>query len=182
VHAGHLILAEQAREQLDLECVLWVPAGQPWRKTGREVTQVAHRLEMVRRAVEGNEAFMVVTDEVERGGPSYTVDTLRVLQERYPEARFWLIVGADALAELANWREPERLVQLATLAVARRAEVESRIPRAELPSGARAEWIEMPLVDVSATDIRRRVAEGKTIRYLVPRGVEEYVAAQGLYR
>jgi nicotinate-nucleotide adenylyltransferase len=176
---GHLVLAEQAREQLSLARVLWVPAGQPWRKSDRAVSEAAHRLEMVRRAIEGNADFRLVTDEAKREGPSYTVETLERLGERYEEVRFWLLLGADALADLPNWREPDRLVQLAGLAVARRG---AEGPPEGLPEDAEVAWVEMPRIDVSATDIRRRVAEGRSIRYLVPEGAERYIRDQGLYR
>jgi nicotinate-nucleotide adenylyltransferase len=180
VHIGHLILAEQAREQLGLNRVLWVPAGQPWRKSGRDVSAAAHRVEMVRRAVAGNDSFELVSDEAEREGPSYTVETLVMLQARYAGAHLWLLLGADALADLPHWREPARLVELARLAVARREELEGA--QKTLWPGAVVDWVEMPRIDVSATTVRQRVAAGRSVKYLVPEEVAEYIRERGLYR
>lgn len=178
-HVGHLVLAQRAREQLALDRVVWVPAGEPWRKAGRPVTPAEHRLALVRLAAADEPAFEVSTVEVERPGPSYSVDTLAELARRAPGAELFLLLGRDALEDLPNWHDPERLVTLATLAVAGRGEGE---PGPGLPAGARVVAVEMPRIDVSATELRERAARGLSLRYLVPDPVATYIQEQGLYR
>jgi len=185
VHLGHLVLAEQAREQLDLGRVLWVPAGEPWRKPERPVSAAEHRLTMVRLATDGHEAFEASAMEIERGGPSYSAETLGALREQRPGSELFFILGADALQDLPNWREPERIVQLATVVVAAREG--ERAPPGELEGlvpglSKRVAWVEMPRIDISASDLRRRAAEGRSLRYLVPAAVEAYIREHGLYR
>ncbi len=187
IHLAHLILAEQARVFLGLDRVLFVPAGAPWRKAERRIAPVADRVAMVRAALAGDPYFEVSLIESERRGPSYTVDTLSVLQRQLgPQAELYFILGQDALADLPNWREPARIVQLARLAVAARpgcprpdpAALERAVPGIQ----ERIDVVPMPQVDISSTDIRRRVAQGLSIRFLVPAAVEAYIAAHGLYR
>lgn len=187
IHLAHLILAEQARVFLGLDRVLFVPAGAPWRKADRRIAPVADRVAMVRAALAGDPYFEISLIESERRGPSYTVDTLSVLQEQLgPQAELYFILGQDALADLPNWREPARIVQLARLAVAARpgrppadpAALERAVPGIQ----DRIDVVPMPQVDISSTDIRRRVAEGISIRFLVPAAVEAYILAHGLYR
>ena len=183
-HVGHLLLAERAREQLGLERVLWVPAGDPWRKSDRQVAAAKDRVEMVRRAVEGNESFEVCTLEVERKGPTYSIETLEVLREKYQEAELVFLVGEDALLDLPYWREAERLLELATLGVARRREddgAQGGLAGWLRERAVTVEWIDMPRIAISSTEIRRRVAEGQTIRYAVPEAVEAYIRQQRLY-
>lgn len=179
-HTGHLVLAERAREQLGLGKVLWVPAGEPWRKPDRRVTPGEQRAEMVALAIEGNEAFELSRLEIERAGPSYSVDTLEALHERSPDDELVFIIGRDALLDLPNWHRPERLVELATLAVAPREGQDA----VDAPPGlrARVEAIDMPRIDISATELRRRAAAGGSLRYLVPDAVEKYILEHGLYR
>jgi nicotinate-nucleotide adenylyltransferase len=174
VHTGHLVLAETAREQLALDRVLFVPAGQPWRKAGRQIAPAADRVAMIRLAIEGNPAFEVSTVEMDRRGPSYTADTLRHLQSGLPEARLFFLLGGDALLDLPNWREPDVIRKLATLVVAVR---EREAPPAEPGVIALA----MPRIEISATAIRERVRSGLSIRYLAPEGVERYIREHGLY-
>ncbi len=183
VHLGHLILAEQARAELPLDLVLFIPAGDPWRKSHREVTGAEHRLAMLRLAVEDNDAFGISDIELRREGPTYTADTIEALAGERLDDEFFLIVGADALADLPNWHEPGRIIRHAILAVAARAgERASGIALSSVPGVARRTvQFEMPRVDISATGIRERVAKGRTIRYLVPAPVERYIAEQGLY-
>jgi nicotinate-nucleotide adenylyltransferase len=180
VHIGHLVLGESAREELDLDRVLFIPASVQWRKGHRKVTEPHHRLEMLRLAIVDNPAFEVSEVEIERGGPSYTVETLEELRRTRPAADLYFIVGEDALADLPNWREPERIVRLARLVVAAR--------RVDAPAQAKSEYAEgavrlmMPLLEISSTDIRRRVGAGRSIRYLVPPLVEAYIRRNNLYQ
>ncbi len=185
VHIGHLLLAEQARSQIPLDKVLFVPAGQPWRKGSRFVSAAGHRVAMVELALRGVAEFEVALVEVERPGPSYTVDTVVDVQAAWPGAELFLVLGVDALLDLPVWREPERIVALAKLAVAGR-------PGFAVPSGGELEgqvagigdrivWLDMPPVGVSASDIRRRVRAGQSIRFLVPPAVEEYIWRHRLY-
>jgi nicotinate-nucleotide adenylyltransferase len=179
------VLAEQAREQLGLERVLWVPAGDPWRKSGSRVTAAEHRVEMVRRALEGGAAFEVSLCEVERAGPSYTVETLEILLGQVPAHELVFLLGTDALEDLPNWHEPQRVIELALIGAAARGGVQKAGEELErlLPGlGARAVWFDMPRLDISATDLRRRAAKGRSLRYLVPPAVEAYIAQHGLYR
>ncbi len=185
VHVGHLILADVAREQLGLERVLFVPAGRPWRKEGWRIAPAEQRLAMLRLAIADNPAFELLTVEVEQPGPAYTADTLEWLHAQRPAAELFFILGQDALADLPNWRRPQRILELATLAVARRpgesqdvAQIEARLPGLS----QRLVWLEMPLIEISASAIRERVRKGQSVRYLVPDAVESYIRQHGLYR
>ncbi len=183
-HYGHLLLAEQAREQLGLERVLWVPAGDPWRKAGAPVSPASHRLAMLRLAVEGNDSFEIDTSELERPGPSYTVDTLTLLQTKNPAPELFFLLGADALADLSNWHDPARLAEVARLGTAARGG--KRIPDAVLETllpglSSHIEWFNMPRLDISATDVRARSEQGQSLRYFVPPAVETYCARHNLY-
>jgi nicotinate-nucleotide adenylyltransferase len=179
---GHLLLAEQARVQLALDEVLFVPAGEPWRKSGRAIAPAEHRLAMLKLAVEGNDAFAISDIELRRSGPTYTADTLEALAGERLDDEFYFIIGADALADLPNWHEPERIVAHAVLAVAprdaRKADAPGLLLKGITP---RIEVFSVPRLDVSSTDIRARVAAGRSIRYLVPDKVARYVREHRLY-
>ena len=187
-HMGHLILAQEAHQALGLAQVLFVPAGEPWRKAGRELSPREHRLAMVRLAVADNPAFAVSTAEVDRAGPSYTAETLAELREQFgPEAELFFVMGADSLADFPHWHEPRRILELARLAVAERtaqedAGFEDALP-AELAAIVRERvvWLPMPLIAISASAVRERVRQGLSIRYWVPEAVEEYIHGQRLY-
>lgn len=185
VHVGHLILGETAREELRLDRVLFVPAGQPWRKTDREVTSADHRVTMLRLAIEDNPMFALCTIEVETLGPSYTVATLRRVREENGEAELFLIVGADAFEDMPNWKDPEKITELATIAVTGRPDPNETSGQQLLPSdsplGSRVVWFHMPAIGVSATAIRDLVRWGKSVRYLLPPVVEAYIRENGLY-
>ena len=186
VHLGHLELAREARDALRLARVLFIPAGRPWRKAGRGITSDEHRVAMLREAVGSEAAYEVATLEVERAGPSYTVDTLETLRAEHPGAEMFFIIGEDALADLPDWVRPERILELAILAVARRAgrranvvqEAMRRVPGL----GERVIWLTMSPVEVSATEIRERVRAGLPIGDMVPAAVETYIRERGLYR
>jgi nicotinate-nucleotide adenylyltransferase len=184
IHLGHLILAEQCREACALDRVWFVVAGLPPHKMeGR--TAVAHRLEMVRIAIAGHSAFEVSEIEAVRPGPHYSVETLEAVQGQHPEDDLFFLIGADSLVDLPFWREPERIAQLATIVVVNRPGIEE-VDSANLPvfgPGAKpVQCVEIPPVGIASTNLRRRLAAGRSIRYMVPRGVEVYIAAHGLYR
>jgi nicotinate-nucleotide adenylyltransferase len=180
VHVAHLVLAEQAREQLVLDSVLFVPAGDPWRKAGRQITPANHRLEMVRLAIRGVQGFDVDEREIRREGPSYTVDTLRELRRALAEDDdLFLILGEDALADVPNWHEPEAITEHATVVVAPREGVD--LPETLPIDPARIERIDMPFMDVSSTDLRVRARLGRSLRFLVPDAVIAYIEEHALY-
>lgn len=182
VHVGHLALGRVARDQLALDQVLFVPAGQPWRKPDREITPDEHRLAMVRLAVEGESAFAVSTMELEREGPSYTADTLEAVHRERPDDELFFIVGQDALADLPHWVRPERIIELARLAVARRPGAPAVPADALRGLRERVVWLEMPPLDVSATEIRRRLRKGESVDGMLPPAVEVYIRENRLYR
>lgn len=177
-HIGHLILAECAAHQFGGP-VTFLPAGDPWRKTGSAIARAGvspahHRLAMTGLAIAGNPAFLLDDRETRRGGPTYTADTL---EEFHAEghAEIILILGADALDDLPNWHEPERIRSLAIIAVAPRA-------GSSVPIQPSAIAVDMPPVTISATDLRQRIRSARPIRYMVPAAVEAYISEHGLYR
>lgn len=186
IHNGHLIIAEEARVKLGLERVIFVPAGKPWLKEHRNIAPGEHRLEMIRLAIAPNPHFSVSTVDLERAGPSYTVHTLPdVRRELGGEVDFYFILGVDALAGLPSWKEPEGVVDMCYLVAARRPgsgalDLES-LERSIPGISSHIILLDNPLIDISSTDIRERVAEGKSIHDLVPDAVERYIGEQGLY-
>jgi nicotinate-nucleotide adenylyltransferase len=182
IHLGHLRAAENAREALGLERVAFVPAGQPPHRA-RPASPALDRFAMVSLATAGHPAFVAWDVELRRDGPSYTVDTVsRVLDER-PSDVVVVIVGADTYPEMATWREPERLFALCTVAVvARPGESATGSPlRAPFPGARGVESVPGPALPVSSTEIRQRVRDGRSVRYLVPDAVADYIAKRGLY-
>lgn len=186
-HIGHLWLATMAAETLGLHRVLLMPAARPPHKGGTTLSNAADRVMMTRLASAGDPLLDLSLVEMERPGPSYTVDSLVQLRaELGAEASLVLIMAADSFAEIDTWREPDRLLQLAEWAVGPRpgsplpdrAQLRERFGSAEV----RIHLLEGPSLDVSSSEIRRRVAAGRSIRYLVPRAVEEFIADRGLYR
>jgi nicotinate-nucleotide adenylyltransferase len=187
VHLGHLIIAEKAMTSLGLDRVLFVPAGDPWLKAGMEITPRQHRLAMMLAAVADNPKLKVSPSELERFGPSYTVETLAEFQEDYGlQTALYFIIGADALRDFGRWHEPQRVLELCTLAVVGRpAQASLDLPELEaiLPGiGQRVALVDDVDIDISATDIRQRVAEGRSIKSLVPPAVEAYIQEQHLYK
>lgn len=187
IHYGHLVVAEECRARLGLDVVLFIPAGQPPHKRGRIVSPAEHRVEMVRLAIASNPGFELSRIEVDRVGPSYTVDTLARLREEYgPSTRLYFVVGMDALAEILTWHQPARLLSLCQVVAVTRpgfadfdlAALESAIPDAR----RRICVLAAPELRISSSDLRRRVARGLPIKYQVPEPVEEYVYRHGLYR
>jgi len=178
VHVGHLVAAVNVRHALDLDRVLLVVANVPWQKTGaRVITPAPDRLAMVRAAVDDVDGLEASDLEIARGGESYTVDTLRELRALYPGADLYLIVGADLVGELDTWERSDELRELATLAVVNRpgAVVTEQV------SGWRVANISIPMIDVSSTELRARVADGRPLDFLVPAGALRLIRQRGLY-
>ena len=187
IHVGHLIVAEEARVSLELDEVLFVTAGQPWLKEGRKITEGRHRMAMVERAVASNANFRPSDIEMNRPGPTYTVDTLAELRHNLgPRATLHLILGLDSFRELHRWHHPERLFQMCKMVGVSRPGSQDLDLRAldDIAPGASAgvTLLETPLIGVSAADIRRRLSEGMPIKYQVPECVEDYINEHGLYR
>ena len=186
IHLGHLLIAEQARDELGLQQVLFVPAGTPPHKPHQVISPEHHRLAMLELALATHPAFALSRVDLDRPGPSYTADTLALLRAAWgPAVRMHFILGADSLAELLTWHQPWRLIQQARLAVADRPSC--KVDLAELERGlpglqAVVDWVSMPEVGISATDIQRRVRAGRSIRYQVPAAVEAYIYTHSLYR
>ncbi len=186
-HIGHLWLATLAADELALDRVLFVPAAQPPHKRRRRMTAAAHRLVMTRLAIAADPLFELSAIEMERPGPSYTVDSMEELQRLYgASASLFLVMAVDSLAQIDTWRDPERILAMAEWAVGPRPG--SPTPTAEWlaerfgKESRRIHLLEGPGLAVSATQIRQRVAAGRAIRYLVPRAVEELILGRGLYR
>jgi nicotinate-nucleotide adenylyltransferase len=182
-HLGHLLLAQEAHAALGLDRVLLVPAGAPPHKAVPEDPGAERRLHMVRLAVQGDDRFGVSDLEVVRPGPSYTVATLRAIDAQAPQDELYLIVGGDTAEALPGWHRPEEILELAHLAVAERGDRRERVEAAlaGLGGARRVSFLDMSRVDISSSEIRRRLAAGLPVRYLVPDAVADYVAAEGLY-
>jgi nicotinate-nucleotide adenylyltransferase len=187
VHLGHLIIAEDVREQLKLDKVLFVPSGHPWLKEERIITSAEHRISMLRQALASNPHFQISLVDVERGGPSYTVDTLADLKHQFGDsASFFFILGWDSLRDIRLWKDPALIIQLCRLVAVRRpgsakhglSTLETALPGIS----QHVTLLSKPLIGISSSDIRRRVARGLSIKYLVPEAVETYIRENGLYR
>jgi nicotinate-nucleotide adenylyltransferase len=178
IHVGHLVTAEEALYQFGLDEVVFVPTGRPWMKEHDVVASAEHRYRMTEIGIAAEPRFRVSSMEVDRGGQTYTVDTLRALLEEDPDRALWFITGADAMLEIMAWKEPETLFGLAHFIAATR-------PGYDVATLADREGVtvmEIPALAISSTDIRARAVSGRPIRFLVPDAVERYIAEQGLYR
>jgi nicotinate-nucleotide adenylyltransferase len=186
IHYGHLAAAEEARVRMNLERVLFVVAGVPPHKLDEEVTPVEHRLAIVSLAIASNPHFEISRVDVDRPGPSYTVDTISILRKQWgQETEVYFIMGLDSLVELPTWHHPQRLIQLCRLLAVKRpgfetdmAELEASVPG----MSSRVEIIDMPEMDISSSDLQQRVRDGLPIKYQVPEEVERYIMEHGLYR
>jgi nicotinate-nucleotide adenylyltransferase len=188
VHYGHLLLAECCREQCGLDAVWFLPAAVAPHKQDRSPTPAGERIEMLELAIAGNPAFSVCRYETDRGSVNFTVDTLEHIRAENPDRELFLLIGADMLADLPNWRSAERVCQLATpVAVCRpgcqpvSADHLGAIVSPKRLEAVRGLRVEMPEIGISSTDLRRRVELGQSLRYFTPRAVEMYIATQGLY-
>lgn len=186
IHYGHLVTAEQAREALALDLVLFMPAGSPAFKLDKRVTRAEDRYAMTVLATAANDAFYASRFEIDRPGVTYTVDTLRMLRSHYPDnVELYFITGADAILDIVSWHDAAEIAELATLIAASRpgydiAQARMRIAAAGIPFDVR--YIEIPALAISSTNIRQRVACGKSARYLTSESVLGFIRKNGLYR
>jgi nicotinate-nucleotide adenylyltransferase len=177
IHFGHLLMAQSALENLKLDQVLFVPAHCSPFKTRNVLPSDQSRLAMVKSAIKGNPGFGVYEGELKRGGVSYTIDTLTELKASYPKASFFLLIGADSLRKFHLWKDPQKILRLAKLAVLNRPGVDKKYPK---------RWtyvkVNMPAVDISSSDMRSRLKQKKSIWYLTPKNVIRYINRHRLYR
>lgn len=184
VHIGHLILAEAARESLRAEQILFLPAADPPHKQGDTRLPIEHRLAMLELAIADDPYFAISRVDIDRPGPHYTADTVRILHESYPDAELYFLMGGDSLHDLPTWHRPHEILKYVQLAVMRRTdlvldpdELENELPGIM----SRVVMIDAPLIGISSTDIVERIQHGRSVRYLVPSAVLEYITAHGLY-
>ncbi len=185
-HIGHLILAAESHYWLNLDRVLWVLTPYPPHKQGQPILAVDYRLEMVQAAILGNPAFELSRIDLDRQPPLYSVDTVRLLSEQYPEAEMVYLIGGDSLHDLPAWHAPRELLRVCDeIGVMRRpgdqidlASLEEKLPGIS----AKVRFVEAPLLEISSTEIRQRAKEGEPFRYYVPRSVFEIIVNNGLYR
>ena len=188
IHLGHLLLAETCREFHGLDEIWFLPAAMSPLKRGNYPTSDAHRVAMVELAIAGNPAFRMSRLELDRGGVSYTVDTLRDIHRQMPDAELFLLVGADSVDDFPSWRAIDEICSLARVCAVGRSgydlgnlsHLKDALP-AEQIQAIQKHFVPMPLVEISSTDIRERVASGRSIRYMVPRSVENYIEPQRVF-
>ena len=188
IHYGHLLLAECCREQASLDAVWFVPAAVPPHKQGREISSPEHRLNMLKLAVGGYSEFSINQHELDRPGPSYTVDTLVQFKAVHSDAEFLLMMGADSLRDFSTWKDPARILEIAKLLVVRRgAEPAPNLNQAfdaaslQQLASSRVQYVEMPACDINATDLRERARRGLSLRFRTTAAVEQYIRTNRLY-
>lgn len=182
IHNGHLVAASEVAHRFDLETVVFVPTGQPWHKEGKQVTEVEHRYLMTVVATASNPRFTVSRVDIDRDGPTYTIDTLRDIRNFYPDAELYFITGADSVASIMSWNSWEEMLEMAKfVGVTRPGYV---LSTDMLPEEAQKEieLIEIPAMAISSTDCRARANAGEPVWYLVPDGVVQYIAKNNLYQ
>lgn len=187
IHYAHLILAEQCREQCRLDEVWFVPAAQPPHKMSSPISDAKLRCEMVEFAIAGNSKFRLSRIELERTGPSFTFETLEQIQSEDPTRELFLLIGADSVRDLPHWKNPQRILELATIVAVNRGDGPDpdTSPLAAvcgLQTELKTVTVRMPGLDFSSTDLRQRIREGRSVRYLLPRAVEAYIAQHQLYK
>jgi nicotinate-nucleotide adenylyltransferase len=183
IHHGHLILASYAASSAGLDRLLFAPAAFPPHKH-RRITDISNRIEMLLRAIEHDERFEMTSIDLDRDGPHYSADTLALLAEQFPNAELYFLMGSDSYRDLPLWREPMRLFEHANLLVGKRPNStfdERELWKALPPTRTQAKFVDIPLIEISSTEIRKRVSEGSPIDYLVPRSVKDYIESTGLY-
>ena len=181
IHNGHLVAASEVAYRFQLDQVVFVPTGQPWQKAGRDVTAAEHRYLMTMVATASNPRFTVSRVDIDREGPTYTIDTLRDLRELFPDAELYFITGADSLASIMSWRDWEVMLEMANFVGVTRPGYELSKDMLPLESQTGIELIEIPAMAISSTDCRKRAGEGEPVWYLVPDGVVQYIAKNNLY-
>jgi len=184
IHHGHLLTAEEAAVQFGLSEVIFVPTGKPWMKEHRDVSPTEDRYLMTVIATASNPRFSVSRTEVDREGPTYTVETLRAIAQQQPgDVELYFVTGADAILEIFHWKDPEEVLSLSHVIAATRPGYDIAAFEAEAPTRhPNVSVMNIPALAISSTDIRARVREGRPIRYLVPEGVKNYIEKAGLYR
>lgn len=181
IHHGHLVAASEVADRFSLDEVVFVPTGQPWQKADRVVTGTEHRYLMTVIATASHPDFSVSRVDIDRGGPTYTLDTLRDLRAALPGAELFFITGADALASIMSWRDWDQMFDLAHFVAVTRPgyELDGSFLPAEVQS--KVHVVEVPALAISSTECRQRAAHGRPVRYLVPDGVVQYIAKNELY-
>jgi nicotinate-nucleotide adenylyltransferase len=179
IHTGHLVLADELREKLKLERVIFIPSASPPHKTDHELSSATHRFEMTKLALKGNSHFSVSDIELKREGLSYTVETLRKLKELYKDSEIYFLTGSDVLDEITTWKEPDEIYRLAKIVIGIRPGFDEFDPEDHFAK--RSIIIRITGVDVSSSHIREKVAKGESIKYLVPSEVGEYIRRKNLY-
>ncbi|OFP34576.1 nicotinate-nucleotide adenylyltransferase [Corynebacterium sp. HMSC071B10] len=182
IHHGHLVAASEVADRFDLDEVLFVPTGNPWQKADREITAAEDRYLMSVVATASNPRFSVSRVDIDRGGPTYTLDTLRDLREQFPDAKLFFITGADALSSIMSWRHWEEMFKLAEFVGVTRPGYELTEEMFPEEIQRRVHLIEIPAMAISSTDCRKRAHEGRPVWYLVPDGVVQYIAKNRLYQ
>lgn len=179
IHHGHLVAASEVASRFSLDEVVFVPTGQPWQKDARQVSSAEHRYLMTVIATASNPRFAVSRVDLDRAGPTYTIDTLTDLKRQYPHDELYFITGADALAAIMSWKDADRLFDLARLIGVTRPGY--RLADPHMPGGV-ATLVEVPAMAISSTACRERVSRGEPVWYLVPDGVVQYISKHHLYR
>ena len=184
IHIGHLVVADNALQQLALDTILFAPAGQPPHKPDRAISSATDRKAMIEIAIAGRPEFARSDIDIDREGPSFTVDLLRRIDETFSPAALFFVMGADSLRDFSTWSRPESILQIARIAVARRpgAIIDDHVMSSVPGLAERLHLLDSPLSHISSTDLRARVRRGQTIRYLLPQGVHDYIDAKYLYR
>lgn len=181
IHHGHLVAASEVADRFHLDEVIFVPTGQPWQKEGKTISAAEDRYLMTVIATAANPRFSVSRVDIDRGGPTYTIDTLRDLRELYPDEALYFITGADALSSIMSWHDWEEMFQLAEFVGVTRPGYELREDMLPADIQERVHPVEIPAMAISSTDCRTRAAEGRPVWYLVPDGVVQYISKNSLY-
>ena len=182
IHHGHLVAASEAAHRFALDEVVFVPTGQPWQKAGRQISPAEARYLMTVIATASNPRFTVSRVDIDREGPTYTIDTLRDLREVYPDAELFFITGADALSSIMSWHDWDKMFELAEFVGVTRPGYELTEDMLPQDIQERVHLLDIPAMAISSTDCRERASQGRPVWYLVPDGVVQYIAKHGLYR
>lgn len=182
IHHGHLVAASEAAHRFALDEVVFVPTGQPWQKAGRQISPAEDRYLMTVIATASNPRFAVSRVDIDREGPTYTIDTLRDLREVYPDAELFFITGADALSSIMSWHDWDKVFELAEFVGVTRPGYELTEDMLPQDIQERVHLLDIPAMAISSTDCRERASQGRPVWYLVPDGVVQYIAKHGLYR